>query len=133
MSKGAIISKEGVDIARASQSDLVLDSTRPGSVKLHDTIELTIVSNFSAPPALELTASAPHNLGYIPLFFASFHASGEDSSKGEEIWYKVPFFDSHVRSIKVYADKTHIYASAVTLEAVTYTYKISVFREKMVA
>lgn len=125
MAKGIKIAENRVDVDRATPSELVLDSTGLGSFKIHKTVELEIVSTYSGGPAAEYLVSEPHGLTYAPATFAIV------SDDYEGYTYKVPFFQGNLRSLKVFADEVNIYASAVALEATTYTFKIIIFREKI--
>lgn len=119
------------DVFEAEASDLVADSQKAGSLKIDKVLTLQIVSTFTVPPAAEYVEQIEHGMGFIPAFVALFNYDGDISSAGHPIWYKVPFFQGDRRSIKVFADDTYIYASAVTLEAGTYDFKVTVFREDL--
>lgn len=117
------------DVLTASATDLMADTGRPGSFKVEEIIDLEIVATGGGVQNYVVTEA--HGLGFIPTFVAIVHATGENSSRGEPIWYKIPFYNLGLRIMKVAADETYIYATAVSSETTTYSFKVMVFREDL--
>lgn len=111
------------DINSTDPNDYVIDSTSEGTFKIDNVITMNITSTGGLQ---ELETSQPHNLDYVPVFFATVKPDSDTYA------YKTPFQVQAGLMLKVYADATNIYARAVTTVADTYRFRVTVFREKII-
>ena len=119
MAQGLVISQAGNDVGTASTEDLVFDSRTDGSFKISNIY--TVSFNSASVSA----GTVAHGLGYVPAFFSIV----QTPSLGT---FVAPYLNPGVGILKVYANSTNIVARAITLDAGTHTFKIVVFKEKIV-
>jgi len=119
MAQGLIVSQAGFDVGTASTENLVFDSRTDGSFKISATYTITFNSSSVS------SGTVAHGLGYVPAFFAIV----QTPSLGD---FVVPYLNPGVGMLKVYANSTNIVARAITLDSGVHTFKIVVFKEKIV-
>lgn len=122
--KGIKISKQRRNVKQATSSELVLDSTKPGSFKIFAETSLKIITTWVLGAQQDITVSYPHNLGYVPAH------SSVVNIKSSGVSQHMAFQDGLVTA-KVYADKNNIYAHVQATTSDTYTFHIVIFSERL--